>query len=33
MHIPKRPHKFILDLGFAVVLTIELYKFIRFIAL
>jgi hypothetical protein len=32
MHFPKDPHKFIFSLGFAIVLCVELYKFIRFIA-
>jgi hypothetical protein len=32
MHLPKEPHKFIFSFGFAIVLCVELYKFIRFIA-
>jgi hypothetical protein len=32
MQLPKDPHKFLLSLGLTVILAIELYKFIRFIA-
>jgi hypothetical protein len=32
MHIPKSPHTWIFRIGFAIVLSVELYKFILFIA-
>jgi hypothetical protein len=32
VYLPKDPHKFIFSLGFAIVLSIELYKFIIFIS-
>lgn len=32
MQLPKDPHKLIFSIGFAVVLAVELYKFIVFIA-
>ena len=32
MQLHKDPHKFLLSLGLTIVLAIELYKFIKFVA-
>lgn len=32
MQLPKDPHKVLLNLGLAIIMAVELYKFIRFIA-
>ena len=32
MKLPRNPHRFLLEVGLAIVLVIELFKFIKFIA-
>ncbi len=32
MNLPRDPHRFLLSLGLTIILAVELYKFIKFIA-